>query len=98
MIRPRTKEMLIGWPMLLLFIWSPRRGPRFLPMVFGLGMSIGLVSVVNTFLHIRTPFLISLLRTGWGVLFGLLIGTVLVLLAELVYRAVRKVCGVEKHV
>ena len=97
-IRPRTKEMLIGWPMLLLFIWSLRRGLRFLPMVFGLGMSIGLVSVVNTFLHIRTPFLISLLRTGWGVLFGLLIGTVLVLLAELVYRAVRKVCGVEKHV
>ena len=29
-------------------------------MVFGLGMTIGLVSVVNTFLHIRTPFLISL--------------------------------------
>ena len=33
---------------------------------------------------------------GW--LFGLLIGLALVLLAELVYRAVRKVCGVEKHV
>lgn len=30
------------------------------------GMTIGLVSVVNTFLHIRTPFLLSLLRTGWG--------------------------------
>ena len=49
-------------------------------------------------LHIRTPFLISLLRTGWGVLFGLLIGLALVLLAELIYRAVRHICGVEKHV
>ena len=66
--------------------------------LFGLGMTIGLVSVVNTFLHIRTPFLISLLRTGWGVLFGLLIGLALVLLAELIYRAVRHFCGVEKHV
>ena len=97
-IRPRTKEMIVGWPMLLLFIWSLRRGMKFLPMVFGLGMTIGLVSVVNTFLHIRTPFLISLLRTGWGVLFGLLIGLALVLLAELIYRAVRHFCGVEKHV
>ena len=97
-IRPRTKEMIVGWPMLLLFIWSLRRGMRFLPMVFGLGMTIGLVSVVNTFLHIRTPLLISLLRTGWGVLFGLLIGLALVLLAELIYRAVRRVCGVEKNV
>ena len=97
-IRPRTKEMIVGWPMLLLFIWSLRRDMKFLPMVFGLGMTIGLVSVVNTFLHIRTPFLISLLRTGWGVLVGLLIGLALVLLAELIYRAVRHFCGVEKHV
>ena len=93
--RPRTKEMIIGWPMLMLFIWSLRRGMKFLPMVFGMGMSIGLVSVVNTFLHIRTPFLLSLLRTGWGVLFGLLIGLAAVVIAELVYRLVRRVCGVE---
>ena len=93
--RPRAKEMLIGWPMLLLFIWSLRRGMKFLPMVFGMGMSIGLVSVVNTFLHIRTPFLLSLLRTGWGMLFGLLIGLAVMLLAELIYRLVRRVCGVE---
>ena len=93
--RPRTKEMIIGWPMLMLFIWSLRRGMKFLPMVFGMGMSIGLVSVVNTFLHIRTPFLLSLLRTGWGVLFGLLIGLAAVVIAEFVYRFVRRVCGVE---
>ena len=93
--RPRTKEMLIGWPMLMLFIWSLRRGMKFLPMVFGMGMSIGLVSVVNTFLHIRTPFLLSLLRTGWGVLFGLLIGLAAVAAAELIYRLVRRICGVE---
>ncbi len=93
--RPRTKEMLIGWPMLMLFIWSLRRGMKFLPMVFGMGMSIGLVSVVNTFLHIRTPFLLSLLRTGWGILFGLLIGLAAVVIAEGLYRLVRRICGVE---
>lgn len=93
--RPRTKEMLIGWPMLFLFIWALRRGLRFLPLLFGMGMSIGLVSVVNTFLHIRTPFLLSLLRTFWGVLFGFALGIVLVVAAELVYRLVRRSCGVE---
>ena len=93
--RPRTKEMLIGWPMLMLFIWSLRRGMKFLPMVFGMGMCIGLVSVVNTFLHIRTPFLLSLLRTGWGILFGLLIGLAAVVIAEGIYRLVRRICGVE---
>ena len=93
--RPRTKEMLIGWPMLMLFIWSLRRGMKFLPMVFGMGMSIGLVSVVNTFLHIRAPFLLSLLRTGWGILFGLLIGLAAVVIAEGLYRLVRRICGVE---
>ena len=93
--RPRTKEMLIGWPMLMLFVWSLRRGMRFLPMAFGLGMTIGLVSVVNTFLHIRTPLLLSLLRTGWGILFGLLIGIAAVVAAELIYRLVRRFCGVK---
>ena len=86
--------MIVGWPMLMLFIWSLRRRMKFLPMTFGTGMTIGLVSVVNTFLHIRTPFLLSLLRTGWGILFGLLIGTTVVIVAELIYRLVRRICGV----
>ena len=92
--RPRTKEMIVGWPMLMLFIWSLRRRMKFLPMIFGTGMTIGLVSVVNTFLHIRTPFLLSLLRTGWGILFGLLIGLAAVVIAEGLYRLVRRICGV----
>lgn len=96
--RPRTKEMLIGWPCLLLFIWSLRRHMNFLPLVFGLGMSVGLVSVVNTFLHIRTPFLLSLLRTGWGLLFGFAIGVIAVLAAELVYRLIKKNLFGSSHV
>ena len=91
--RPRTKEFLIGWPCLMLFIWALRRGMNFLPLLFGLCASIGLVSIVNTFLHIRTPFLLSLLRTGWSVLFGLAIGAALVCAAELIYRLVKRIVG-----
>lgn len=96
--RPRTKELLIGWPCLLLFIWSLRRHMGFLPLVFGLFMSIGLVSIVNTFLHIRTPFLISLLRTGWGILFGYILGVIAVLIAELLYRFIKKLLIGSSHV
>ena len=96
--RPRTKELLIGWPCLLLFIWSLRRHLNFLPLVFGLGMSIGLVSIVNTFLHIRTPFLLSLLRTGWGILFGFILGMIAVLVAELLYRFIKKLLFGSSHV
>ena len=88
--RPRTKELLIGWPCAMLFVWSLRRHMNFLPLIFGGGMSIGLVSVVNTFLHIRTPFLLSLLRTGWGLLFGLLIGIAVTVVAELLYGWLRR--------
>lgn len=88
--RPRTKEFLIGWPCTMLFVWALRRHMNFLPLLLGLGMSIGLVSVVNTFLHIRTPFLLSLLRTGWGLLFGLLIGAALTIVAELLLRLIRR--------
>ena len=88
--RPRTKELLIGWPCAMLFVWSLRRHMNFLPLLFGGGMSIGLVSVVNTFLHIRTPFLLSLLRTGWGLLFGLLIGVAVTVVAELLYGRLRR--------
>ena len=87
--RPRTKEMIIGWPMLMLFIWSLRRRMKFIPFVFGVGASIGLVSIVNTFLHIRTPFLFNLLRSGWGLLFGVVIGVVLVLAAEIIYNLIK---------
>ena len=96
--RPRTKELLIGWPCLLLFIWSLRRHMNFLPLVFGLGMSIGLVSIVNTFLHIRTPFLLSLLRTGWGILFGFILGMIAVFVAELLYQLVKKLLFGSSHV
>lgn len=88
--RPRTKELLIGWPCAMLFVWGLRRHMNLLPLLFGGGMSIGLVSVVNTFLHIRTPFLLSLLRTGWGLLFGLLLGVAVTVAAELLYRLVKR--------
>lgn len=81
--RPRTKEFLIGWPCAMLFVWSLRRRVPVLPFVFGAGAVIGgFVSPVNTFLHIRTGVLISLIRVLTGLGLGLILGALAVVIAE----------------
>lgn len=73
--RPRFKEFLIGHP--LLFLFGASRGdialrhyrPFFL--LFGL---IGQASILNTFAHAHTPFLLSLLRSANGLVLGLVFG------------------------
>lgn len=90
--RPRTKEFLIGVPCLMLFIYMQRRGWRLMPFFVGLGMAIGMTSFVNTFLHIRSPLYLGFARTGYAVIFGLLIGAAVIAVLEIV-RAVRRRVG-----
>ncbi|MEA3238417.1 MAG: DUF5693 family protein [Candidatus Bipolaricaulota bacterium] len=83
--RPRFKEFLIGHP--LLFLFGASKGDitfhhyRPLLLLFGL---IGQASILNTFAHAHTPFLLSLLRTGNGLVLGLALGMVLYVALHLV--------------
>ncbi|MBS4026830.1 MAG: hypothetical protein KGZ96_14345 [Clostridia bacterium] len=74
-VRPRTKEFLIGHPVMLLVLYF---GYKFR---YGFGLLligiIGQVSLINTFAHIHTPIVISLIRTGYGLAIGVAIGLVL---------------------
>jgi hypothetical protein len=73
-VRPRTKEFLIGHPALVVGAWMLLTGrTRFLPLAMFLA-TIGQVSVVNTFCHLHSPLLVSLQRTGWGILLGIVLG------------------------
>jgi hypothetical protein len=73
-VRPRTKEFLIGHPALVVGAWLLLTGrTRFLPLVMFLA-AIGQASVVNTFCHLHSPLLVSLQRTGWGILLGVGLG------------------------
>jgi hypothetical protein len=73
-VRPRTKEFLIGHPALVVGAWLLLTGrTRFLPLVMFLA-AIGQASVVNTFCHLHSPLLVSLQRTGWGILLGIVLG------------------------
>lgn len=70
-IRPRTKEFLIGHPIFLMTLWMGYQ-KKWLPLI--LVALIGQVSMVNTFAHLHTPVMVSVIRTFHGLWLGLLIG------------------------
>ena len=72
-VRPRTKEFLIGYPALFMAYYLYNKNIKNYQYILILG-SIATMSTVNTFTHLHTPFLYSLLRTIYGVVFGAGIG------------------------
>ncbi|MEM4409826.1 MAG: DUF5693 family protein, partial [Candidatus Caldarchaeum sp.] len=84
--RPRTKEVLLGHPALMLTLWLVfRHRVRFLPLV-ALLATVGQVSIVNTFAHLHTPIEVSVKRVLLGIFLGLVLGGILFLVASLVDR------------
>jgi hypothetical protein len=87
LVRPRTKEFLIGYPALvLLFWWGPRwrldARWRWAALVLTVAAAVGLTSIGNTFAHQHIPVSVSLLRTVNGLVLGLPIGLALVVVAR----------------
>lgn len=78
-VRPRTKEFLIGYPLMLLLLYFGYAHQK-LPLLF-LGI-IGQISVVNTYAHLHTPLGISFLRTVHGLWLGILLGLLLLLVVK----------------
>lgn len=72
--RPRTKEMLIAFPALALFLAAADRRTPQLELLLAVLAQVGSVSVVNSFCHIFTPAHVSLIRTLLGAGIGLVIG------------------------
>lgn len=73
--RPRTKEFLIGHPMLILLIGSCNvMSLSKFKLPLALGAAVGQISVVNTFSHLHIPILLSVYRTLYGGVIGLFIG------------------------
>jgi hypothetical protein len=85
-VRPRTKEILFGHPLLvlslILFFRGQKRGV-WLGLTLGV---VGQVSLLNTFCHLHTPVLVSLARAVHGLWMGLLVGLALWLVVSLFLR------------
>lgn len=76
-VRPRFKEIFIGHPALVLLLTVRKRNPILMSLAV-----IGQLSIVNTFTHIHTPIIISVIRTVNGLIIGYAVGWVF----SLVYR------------
>ncbi len=74
--RPRTKEMLLAFPAVALYLVACKRRYPLLQLPLGVLASVGAVSIVNTFCHIFTPVRVSLIRTFFSTAIGLVIGVV----------------------
>ncbi|MDQ6826535.1 MAG: DUF5693 family protein [Candidatus Eremiobacteraeota bacterium] len=75
-VRPRFKEFLVGFPLLMLLpaLWPEHR--RWVGWLFVLGIGVGLADVLDTFSHLHTPLVISLVRVIYGAVIGCAIGAV----------------------
>jgi hypothetical protein len=74
--RPRNKEFLFAFPAIMMTVYTSVRRFKLWPIIFGLAGVIGVTSVINTFMHIRTPLYLGFTRTGYSLLFGILVGIV----------------------
>ncbi len=86
-VRPRTKEFLIGYPILVCLLYYGYK-EAYLPFIIFAAM--GPISLVNTYAHIHTPLLISMTRSVYGIVFGLLIGLVAIWVIKLIGKVIKK--------
>lgn len=94
--RPRNKEFLIGYPALLLAMsMNYLKIKEFKIPIIIIG-TIGPVTLINTFCHIHTPFLFSMLRTFNGVWLGLALGLIVVTIFYYLVKIFRKKINYEK--
>ncbi len=91
--RPRSKEMLIAFPAIMVVTYTALKGWKFSIFPLAAVVMIGVTSVVNTFSHLRAPFYLSIARTIYGAGFGALIGIVLVLLLNGLLRVFVNIKG-----
>ncbi len=84
--RPRNKEFLFAFPAVMMAVYCSVRKLKLWTLVFGLGGSIGMVSVINTFMHIRTPLYLGFTRTAYSLLFGSVLGLIAIAVFDALYK------------
>lgn len=78
-VRPRFKEFLIGHPLFIfsLYLAAAKRKKLFFYPILMLA-SVGVITTVNTFSHLHTPIIISVLRTFHGYWVSFLVAAVII--------------------
>ncbi len=88
--RPRTKEFLIGWPALVLFVYYVKNSNiHLLKWGFAVGSSILFASVINSFCHVFTSAEIIYSRLFNGLLIGAVVSLFVILANAFIIKFVR---------
>jgi hypothetical protein len=75
-VRPRFKEFVVGFPFLMIATALRRGDRRAAGIILSLAIGIGIGDVIDTFSHLHTPLLISIVRVIYGLVIGAIIGAV----------------------
>ena len=76
--RPRNKEFLIGYPALALVAYMYHKKAKDIVLfIFGSGVMVGLISLINTFSHVNAYVGVSVSRSLYGLVFGAIISAAL---------------------
>jgi hypothetical protein len=86
-VRPRFKEFAVGFPLMMLLPALQLAHRKALGWLFALGIAVGTADIVDTFCHLHTPLLVSLLRVFNGAVIGIILGAI----AVIAYRSIWKV-------
>lgn len=90
-IRPRTKEILIGYPFLFMAYYYADRGiSRKWLWFFQVIGSVALISLINSFCHFHTPLLVSFYRSVLGLLLGIGVGYLYIVGFKLCQNMIKK--------
>lgn len=83
--RPRTREVFIGYPSLLLlnFLVAKNYFAHYRE-IFRIGVALGFSSVINSFCHFHTPVFLILLREFNGLWTGLIVGLIVVAIVKFI--------------
>jgi len=88
-VRPRFKEFMIGWPLLMLLPSLRLDHRRLTGWIFAVAAAIATSDVVDTFSHLHTPLFVSALRVVNGTVIGCLIGIVLIAVYRMAFHRPR---------
>jgi hypothetical protein len=77
-VRPRFKEFLVGYPLMMLVPALRFDHRKYAGWVLALGAGIGIGDIVDTFSHLHTSLEVSLLRVFNGLWIGVVIGAIFI--------------------
>lgn len=88
-VRPRTKEFMLGYPAIFIAYYMLKNNIKYAQYMLILG-AIATMSTVNTFTHLHTPIIYSLLRSVYSVILGAIVGIICILIFKRIKRFIKK--------